>query len=319
VIEGMADEDLEAIENQFTGLSEDSRVYLSLWALRQYVRMQDFVSAAKFLDRLPDHRSLAYFTIPSRAKVYWGLHRSQEARATGAAALDMLSGSDKLQFSSWLCFAELTNSCDGHTSQSCKVFSRLNEKIDDSLADFQPALTKVKATECEPGSEISSLAMTGMHPEVRQYAEVVAKKNLSEMEEYWESSDTRFELKDEMARQIVNLTSERKYVDPIRNEWLQRTRGLAWEQLGRTLFSHDFLEKNWVAAYEVGDRLLSSFGQERGFAENYVVSAYHAGELGKARAVLKLINSRGDGDSRLPASANGDFAEVRRRLKTGER
>lgn len=268
VIEGMAEENTELVYQEFSKLNQDSRVYLSLWAIRQFIRMQDFASAAQYIDNIPAHSSLAYFMIPARAKIYWGLHRREESRAIASAALDLLNGDDKLQFASWHCFAELNDACSGATSSSCRVFSRLNEKIDGALNDFQPALTRLKIGDCVPEKKVTDLMAMDMHPDVRQYAELMIEKNLRDLHEYWQDSETRYELKDEVAQQILKLTSERKYIDPIRNDWLSRSRGLAWERLGRELFSKDVATKNWAAALKVGEKLMQFVPSSAGAAYN---------------------------------------------------
>lgn len=318
VIEAMADDNYEAVDQKFSQLSQDGRIYSKIWALRQYVREERFEDAADFMETLPDVKWLADFNIPNRVKVLWGMKKQNESRAAAVTAFDVLGKQEKLDLASWMCFEEASDSCEQNQVKSCAVFSRYMQNDPQLVTEFQPALTQMKLAECEEGDGVKHLLSNeDMNSEVKELATIVSKSNETELRELLIRTDAREEVREEAAIHLVDVSKDVADFELVQKMWSEREGGLGWERVGLKLFGAWQMKKDWGKAVAVGERLLTVLrDSDPEFVQDYVVSLYRAGMKKEAFQLVADIDGKNDPENRSPASEN-DYDEVLKAMQDG--
>lgn len=316
VIDAMSTEKFSVVDQKFSELQKNSRVYSKIWALRQYTKEERYEEAEEFLEALPDENALSPFSMPLRVKVLWGLKKSQEAQASARVAYDALSGEDKLNLASWMCYEESQLSCESLQNTSCKIFQKeklLNEK---STLELQPALASLKMADCQKESEtsIQDLALERLHPEVQALVDLKLSKNLLDMRKMAARQapyeEVELEVADEALISLFEMTNSDDDVKLIQQVWSEKAYGMRWEQLGLRLFSFWENQKKWSEAVIVGEKL-AAVVKDASFLKDYAVALYRSGLKQEANELIADIE--GFELSRSPASVlkeADDYTEV---------
>ncbi|MEK6554582.1 MAG: RDD family protein [Bdellovibrionota bacterium] len=325
VIEAMSNEDYAVIDQKFSELSPHGRVYSKVWALRQYLREERYEEASDYLDGLPDDLTLGHFSVPSRVKVLWGLKKPEAARQAARTAYDTLPAKDKTDLSGWMCFEEMSQSCEQTTQKSCQIFGRATEQDDRMGRDLLPALTMFKMAECsENKTEGYQKLLQGLlHSEVKNLVQATAENDYAGLRKMLLRSkpyeEIENEVADEAALVLAETTKDDTDMSLIQEVWSEKSYGLRWEQIGLKLFSFWQSKKDWLQAVKVGEKLAPSLREDE-FLQEYAVTLYKAGMKKEAVELVADIESMTlkSETERQPASQD-DYEELLKLIEEKEK
>jgi uncharacterized RDD family membrane protein YckC len=325
VIEAMSTEDYVTIDQKFSELNANGRIYSKVWALRQYLREERYEEASDFLEGLPDDLTLGHFAVPSRVKVLWGLKKPEAARMAARTAFDTLGGDDKTALSSWMCFEEMSLSCEQSVQKSCQIFERATAQDDRMGRELLPALTLFKLAECSENKEsrYQELLQSRLHPDVKSLVELRAQNDQAGLRKMLVRAEPYEKIEDDVVNEaavvLAEVTQDDSDMNLIQEVWAQKAYGLRWEQIGLKLFSFWQSKKNWLEATKVGEKLASTLREEE-FLQDYAVTLYKAGMQKEAIELVTDIEGmtlKNESD-RQPASQD-EYEELLKNIEVSEK
>lgn len=337
----VSNDDWDLVSTNFDYDINNAPIYTLIWATRQFLDRQEYQSAKKFIDRLPDMKLLSDFMVPARAKILWGLREVDAAKGLELAAYSTLSEEAKLDVSSFLCYEELWNSCENRESRSCKNLTTLVEKVDDSLSDLKTSLAFLRKWECDQVKAQSEARNLGqnqitlpnvfdyepllsqpLHPDVRMLVGALSDKKLEDISELLKDDTLEDDISSEVSRRMITRLNSVGALELLSQDWALHRRNLNWIKTGETLF-HKYLQlKEYEKGLHVLDEIAKAgFKISQKLIEGGVVAAMRLKQEGRARVWLEeysrhyplpfLIQSK----DRQPASESefvGDVLKLQR-------
>lgn len=330
VISFWAENRWEDIDQLFQDMRDTPERYILVWAVRHFVRRENYPMAQAFLDRLDPPRALGSFIGVNRVKTYWGLHRREEARAAAAVAFDTLSSFDRVELANWLCSEELNLGCTQARQASCRELNRSLNASKDLLTDRKTALTYIRHFACikSKKDKFENLKRRIHFAEANQLLDALALHDHQQMPKsrqlLWQlakgnefSDDYREEARSYLAKWATNA----RELNPLYQEWQEEPLHTRWRQRGQNLFDQYFRLKNFKMAWVVGqiivhDQSVRKRELDRETLEDVIVAGFRAGK--KKQAYQLLINEKGISSPislmRSPASEDG-FSAVMKELR----
>ncbi len=297
VINSGSEGDWQAVTEHLEKLSQTQPpAYISIWAVHQLLRRDQFELANQFLDKIPRAMSLGEFLMTARTKTLWGLGQRAEALGAEAVAYSVLSDESKLDLSSHLCYEQSAIECSGAKSLSCQTMLGLIKNRDEALSELKTSMAYLREWECrhqkqEPDYE--SLLSLSMHPDVRSLVSGLAKGQTDQLISLYEDSSLDLEFSLEVARRLVIVGKSSSAVAKVEALWLKGRPTPSWERVGEALFGYYFEQKNYTDSLRIVTELgRSPHNLEKPILERAVVAAVEGGQMSRAREYLAVYSAR---------------------------
>jgi hypothetical protein len=294
------DEDWTKIDDLFNELNHTKEPYILTWAVRHFMRRENFQMALLFLDKMAPSIALGSFVGIQRTKAYWNLSRKEEARAAADIAINTLGPANRIDLASWLCKEEIDETCAGVSRSSCLIMSKILEKSDEYLADRDIALTYIKNFECDKAKAKSydELKREVSFPEARQLIGALTLIHGNAVQEgrreLWKLAQDKKASENyrEEARHYLASSAQSSFdLEALYSEWKHEVLTPHWRQRGQKLFNNYYRLKNFGRSWEIGQTLVKEDGGriDSKTREEIIIAGYKVGEMKSAYLLLKEL------------------------------
>lgn len=341
LIEHVSDNEWPSAKHAFDKMANYSQIYPIIWAVRQYLKHNEYEAAWPYLQRLPDIRALGDFVTPARVKILWALNKREEAKGVEAAAYASLSLEAKLEVSSFMCFEKIWSNCNEIESHSCSAFSNITSEYDDALSNVGASLAYVRKYECEESksngkTDYARLLNKPLQEDVKALVAALSQSGTEGFTSMLDDDTLDADLAAEVSRRMVDRTSNVGMLRELFKEWQGQPSSLAWRKVGEDLFQKFYDLQQYEVSADIGSQLSKTTAahsengiQDRSLMEHLIVSLWHAGQMTEARQSLKsylelfpapqlnsaaLMSSTVESAGRAPASQS-DFLDVVRMIR----
>ncbi len=300
IVEMWTDEDWTKIDDLFNELNHTKEPYILTWAVRHFMRRENFQMALLFLDKMAPSLALGSFVGIQRTKAYWNLSRKEEARAAADIAINTMGPANRIDLASWLCKEEIDETCAGVSQSSCLNMNKILEKSDEYLADRDIALTYIKNFECDEAKSKSydELKRKVSFPDARQLIGALTLINGSAVQEgrreLWKLAQDKKASENyrEEARHYLASSAQSSFdLEALYSEWKHEVLTPHWRQRGQRLFSNYYRLKNFGRSWEIGQTLVKDDGGriDSKTREEIIVAGFKVGEMKSAYLLLKEL------------------------------
>lgn len=300
IVEMWMDEDWKKIDDLFNELNHTREPYILTWAVRHFMRRENFQMALFFLDKMAPSLALGSFVGIQRTKAYWNLSRKEEARAAADIAMNTMGPANRIDLASWLCNEEVDETCSGVSQSSCLIMSKILDKSDEYLADRDIALTYIKNFECADSQRKSfdELKRKVSFPEAHQLIGALALIHGSAAQEgrreLWRLAQDKKASENyrEEARHYLASSAQSSFdLEALYSEWKHEVLTPHWRQRGQRLFSNYYRLKNFGRSWEIGQILVKDDGGriDSKTREEMIVAGFKVGEMKSAYLLLKEL------------------------------
>ena len=291
VIRAVADEDWDTMQSEFEHLKKSGLVYPAIWAVKQYLRHEDYQSAEVFLDEIPDSRALSEFINPSRAKILWALNRRDEASGVESVAYSTLGVESKLELSSYMCFEKIWFNCDAASEHSCETFSKIANGYDDVLGSTEASLAFLRLYECKGGANpnYEKILNFPLNENVKALAAALNSPGTDGFTDLLDEADTSGPFAAEVSRRLVERAKSVSLLKQLEAEWRDRPATRSWQKVGATLFRKFYDMHEYKLGTEVADLMNSQIDPapaNKNLFEKFIVSAFKSGDVEHARVIF---------------------------------
>lgn len=321
MIELWADEDLAIAGEKFESLLKSSSVFIKIWAVKHYERTKDFAKELAVIDMLWETKGLGTFVDTHRGVAYWGLHRRDEARVALTSAIHKMTGSQRMEVSSWFCYRELADNCDAVKTPACRAFVSSADELSESFSSSGHLLTFLKVKECEaPAVNFEELASRAPNEQGLRFLKAIADLRANKKEEalqvlrpilFDDEWDRAY--KDEALRRLVTVFDTESDLNEVTELWSEGDpTSWEWRTQGVSLLREVIKRKYKDLALAVGEKLDQQKGLPEYDKKALLVFAFKSGSH---QFAFNLLHTK----SRLPASEsqenmNDDYDDVVRSL-----
>jgi uncharacterized RDD family membrane protein YckC len=288
VIQSVADDDWDTVQSQFALLKDSELVYPAIWAIRQYIKHEDYRSAEEFLRLIPDTRLLADFVVPARTKILWSVNRREEAIGAETTAYANLDLEGKLDLSSFMCFEKLWSDCGAVTDKSCQTFGQITHSYDDIYSSLQTSLAYLRTWECENSGhrDYEALLSYPLNDDVHALVAALAAPGTDGFAELVQDQSAPDMFRAEVVRRMAERSNSVTDLKELSDEWRAKPNTASWQKVGATIFRRLYTLREYKLSAEVADlmnaRIELGTGNRTLF-ENFVIAAFKSGELDRAR------------------------------------
>ncbi|MCB0362723.1 MAG: hypothetical protein KDD35_08370, partial [Bdellovibrionales bacterium] len=326
------------IDTIFSSLESSVEEYILVWAIRHFIRTEEFSKAELFLDRLGSGSLLGSFVAKQRVKIYWGLNDMEKVRAATEVAFATLDQEDVIDLSSWLCGEELKYGCENAQSNNCSVMNSnliMNQEL---LSEGRIALRYLRRSECTQDQDLSyDMLMTEMEiDEARTLLSSFVRHKGNEEQRgrrlLWklvQDEESENEYREEARHYLAKWAGNSQDLEALYSDWQKDSESLNWRRRGQDLLVQYFRLKNYKRSWEIAKALEEREANriDKRIRPDMIVAGYRSGEKALAYALLKKYELNRQSPTlsgilpdRRPASEIS-FEEVARVLKSefGER
>jgi uncharacterized RDD family membrane protein YckC len=288
VIQAVADEDWDTMQSQFTSLKESDLVYPAIWAIRQYMKHEDYRSAEEFLRLIPDDHQLSDFVVPARAKILWSMNRREEANGVEVASYANLGVEAKLDLSSYMCFEKIWSDCGHVVDKSCQTFSQITKNYDDAFNSMQASLAYLRQWECENTGhrDYEELLSYPLNEDVHALVSALAAPGTDGFTSLLDESSGSEIFNAEVSRRMAERTNSVALLKQLTVEWRTRPNIASWQKVGTVIFKRLYDLREYKLSTEVADLMstqLEPATNNRALFENFIVAAFKSGQLDRAQ------------------------------------
>lgn len=232
-----------------------------------------------------------------RAQALWYGARTEEARGHWISSLSLMSQQGRKKLTAWACQEELDLDCKATNSTVCKTLRHQMTEESRRLTDTNESLALLTINFCEDPteSEWQSLQASLQQPRLRSYAKALRlvmngefEKARDQVAELLPRAKGQFRFL--LNKLLLTAQPDPKELEIFVSSWQQQEVDQVWFKNGRLIFDHLFEKGQFVKATEVGQMIVQSFVDNRSFAQNLVLAAYHSGL--KPLAWERLISYR---------------------------
>ncbi|MBK7843254.1 MAG: RDD family protein [Bdellovibrionales bacterium] len=300
IVEMWMDEDWTKIDDLFNELNHTKEPYILTWAVRHFMRRENFQMALSFLDKMGPSIALGSFVGIQRTKAYWNLSRKEEARAAADIAINTMGPANRIDLASWLCKEEIDENCAGVSRSSCLIMNKILEKSDEYLADRDIALTYIKNFECDDtkGKSYDELKREVSFPEGRQLIGALTLIHGSAAQEgrreLWKLAQDKKASENyrEEARHYLASSAQSSFdLEALYSEWKHEVLTPHWRKRGERLFNNYYRLKNFDRSWEIGQTLVKDDGGriDSKTREEIIVAGFKVGEMKSAYLLMKEL------------------------------
>ena len=291
VIRAVSEDNLDVMQSALSELKKTGLVYPAIWAVRQYLKHEDYRSAEEFLTEIPNQREFSEFINPARAKILWALDRRDEAAGVEAAAYATMGVDAKVDLSSFMCFERIWNSCEAVKERSCETFSNLVSNYDDMLSANAASLAYLRIFECKEGPHpnYEKILNEPINENAKALAGALSSPGTDGFTDLLEDSDGAGPFAAEVSRRLVERTKSVSLLKEIKNDWLMRPATSSWQKVGATLFRKFYDLKEYRLGSEVAMQLNSQLepnSNNKNLFEQFIVTLFKMGDVEKARGLF---------------------------------
>ncbi len=317
VIEAWSDENWKKVDQYLNFDTLPDEPYLQVWALRHYLKQEEFAQAQVLTERLQTEKPLRSFLLTQKVKSLWGLNEKDRARDLASVALSTDEESLKHQVSQFICYEELMDSCE-KKSASCDWLSGYYEEHDFDQEDIKDSLAFFRLSQCTKEEDhvekwVPHLQNENLRSLIQSVAHlkedrVNARAQLMDLFLNPESTDS---IKREAVYHWTQSAKKPEELEPLFKEYVQLPKTVVWAKVGRELFQAYFQRGAYQRAVDVGMKMLNTRWSNAEFLKKMTVASYNMGWRKEAYALLKASVSD---DGRKPASQD-EFSVIRRNLE----
>ncbi len=332
LISHVSDNDWAAAKASFKKMSSYNQIYPTVWAVRQFLKHDEYENAWPYLQKIPDLHALSDFVTPARVKILWALNRREEAAGVEAAAYSNIGVEAKLDVASFVCFEKIWSSCEEVKSHACDTFAKITTDYEDALSSVQTSLAYLRKYECESKNpadvDYARLLSKPLHEDVKALVEALEQKGTDGFAALSDDDSLDDTLSAEVSRRMVERTNNMGLLRELNKEWQGQTQSLAWRKVGVELFHKFYSLHEYELSAEVGRRsATAATPSDRGAMEQLIVSLWRSGQNSDAKnyldSYMRLFPApqlqsmvAPSGASRTPAAEN-EFLEVVRSMRKG--
>lgn len=342
VIQAVADEDWDAMQSQFALLKSSGQVYPAVWAVRQYLKHEDYKSAEEFLALIPETHELSDFASPARAKILWALDRHEEAVGVESVAYSNMSVESKLDLSSYMCFEKIWSDCAALKTNSCEMFNRITKTYDDVLNSTMASLAYLRVYECnaDGAPDYEKLLSLPVNDNVKALSAALSApgtEGFSEILDEVENDSTGTGVfAAEVSRRLAERAKSLPLLKQLALEWQGKPSTPSWQKVGATLFHKLYNMHEYDISTEIAAKLNDSLeiGPNRKLLfQDFVVSAFKSGRRDLAREWMNsyaktfpmprkessIEATLGPKALRMTASEDDSFVAIAQKILSGEK
>jgi uncharacterized RDD family membrane protein YckC/tetratricopeptide (TPR) repeat protein len=319
----------EATE-KFNQIIGESPVYVKVWAVKHFERIEDYAYEQELLDHLWAYEPLAKFVNSHLISAFWGQGKREQARVAYRSVLNTLEEDERIGLSSWFCLQELKTSCSKQVIDNCAPFSNFTSAQSEPLEGEMFALTEILLAECQGagqidtgvGSRLSSNTAVELLYGIQMLKEKKNDKARLGFKDIIASiDDTKSLLKIEATERLTGIATESD-LEEIETAWRDSEPTLfGWKNIGRGIFDRHLALKNERGALNVGQTLVNYDLGNQALVEDLVLLAYEMKSREYAWSLIKAqksyeesIRYQETSVARSPASRK-KFDEVRMKLE----
>ena len=317
IVEAWSDENWKRVDQFLNFETLPNEPYLQVWALRHYLKQEDFVHAQILTDQLLTEKPLRPFLMAQKVRSLWGLNEKDRARDLASVALTTDEENLKHQVSQFICYEELMDSCENKSS-ACDWLSSYYEEHDFDQEDIKDSLAFFRLSQCTKEEDhIEKWAPHLQNENLRSLIQSVAQlKNdrvnaRSQLMELLLNPEATDSIKREAVYHWTRSAKKPEELESLYKEYIQLPKNTTWARMGRELFQAYFQRGSYQRAVDVGMKLINTRWANPEFLQKMTVASYNMGWRKEAYALLKAsINEQG----RKPASQD-EFSVIRRNLE----
>ncbi len=295
VIQAVADEDWDTMQAQFALLKSSGYVYPAIWAVRQFLKHEDYHSADEYLSLIPESHELSEFVSPARAKTLWALNRQEEALGVESVAYSTLGVESKLDLSSYMCFEKIWSNCDAVKNNSCETFSKISRTYDDVLNSTVSSLAYLRLYECnsEGPPDYEKLLSYPLNDNVKALTAALSASGTDGFSDLLddvsndESTSSIFSA--EVSRRLAERAKSLPLLKQLTLEWQTKPATPSWQKVGLTLFKKLYSLHEYKLSTDIASRMNTTLEMapvNRSIAEDFVVAAFKSGHLDLAHEIF---------------------------------
>lgn len=316
VIEAWSDENWKRVDQYLKFDTLPSAPYLQVWALRHYMKQEEFTEAQALTERLQSEKPLRSFLIVQKIKSLWGLNQKERARDLASVALSTEETDLKHQVSQFVCYEELMDSCESKSS-ACEWLEQYYDEHDFDQDDVKDSLAFFRMSQCIKGDEhIEKWVPHLQNENVRSLIQSVSQLKQDRVKARAQLMDLLLnpESTDSIKRAAVyhwtQSAQKPEELDALFKEFSQLPKNVAWAKVGRELFNAYFERGSYQRAVDVGMKMLNTRWSNPEFLKKMTVASYNMGWRKEAYSLLKAV----DGDQDRKPASQDEFSVIRRNL-----
>lgn len=134
------------VSERLSTLSKSSFPYARVWAIRSYMRLQQYEAALRVLNSTSDDKNLTPFSLRIRTQAYLTLKQVDKAELTAQIGLEVLPADQAADLASFMCFEQLETTCQPAKSNLCDWLFAHSREVTSSTTGI---LARFRVRECQ--------------------------------------------------------------------------------------------------------------------------------------------------------------------------